>query len=510
MKKQDQKILVRIMTILGTALLIAGITMLIVAKEFPLFNYGLLSCGALLLLGSFIFVRKRVFSFLRSSLFMNLSRELITLVLVLILLGLANYLSFKNNKELDLTKYQLHSLSAQTKNVLKGLQKDLEFVLFAKRSDWNRYLVLLNMYKRLKPEVTLRVIDTDSEPGLVALNKVTVSGTMLIKYQGREYRTVLKDELALTNALMKISQKKSSTLYFSTGHSESSLSDESQGGLSYLSSVLKNASYKMGIIPLEREMPKEANVFFITDPKVDFTVSEILFLERFLERGGNLILTLSPRFDGSELKNIQTFLTSKGINFINGIVLDRLSASSGGQASTAMIDSYLEDNPITKGFKGRTLFPVSSFFKTQTNSKYSWSSVINSTTFPATWGETNFSEVESGRATYTADKDYKGPLAIAALGLRKDQKGRILVFGSSSFIANQLQGQANNFNLFLNAIGWMGDEKSIKSLNRPNLKGNLIYISDIHFGLIFYVVILFFPFLFFGLSVYFYKRKLSQ
>ena len=96
------------------------------------------------------------------------------------------------------------------------------------------------------------------------------------------------------------------------------------------------------------------------------------------------------------------------------------------------------------------------------------------------------------------------------LGQDSEKKSKVIIAGSSGFITNQFQTQANNFNFFLNMIGWMSDEKSIKSLNRPSLKGNLVYISDIHFSLIFYIVILFFPFTFFGLSIYFYKRKLSR
>lgn len=510
MKVVKKNMLAKVFAIVSSVFFIASITMIIVAKEFAFFNYTLLSIALFFLFCFFVIARKELLRFLSSSLFKNIARELTTISLVLLILGLVNYLSFKNNKELDLTKYKLHTLSEQTVDILNSFGKEeLDFVLFSKRSDWSRYLNLVDMYKKAKPGISLRVIDTDSEPALVALNKVTANGTMLIRYKKKEYRTVLKDELSLTNALMRISQKKNQILYFSTGHSETKLTDETQEGLSYLSSVLRNASYKMGVIPLDNNMPEDVEMLIVVNPRVDFSETEISLLESYLKRGGHLFLTLAPRFDGTKLINLERFLKEKGVEFVNGIVLDRLSASSGGQASIAMIDSYSQENAITKGFKGKTLFPVSSFFKASDEAAYHWQPVINSTPFPATWGEVNFSEVESGRATYSPSKDFKGPLAIITLGVSKTNKSKILVSGSSTFIANQFQGQANNFNFFLNSIGWMSDEKSIKSLNRPKLKGNLVYVSDIHFGLIFYVVILFFPFVFFGLSLFFYKRKLS-
>ena len=97
---------------------------------------------------------------------------------------------------------------------------------------------------------------------------------------------------------------------------------------------------------------------------------------------------------------------------------------------------------------------------------------------------------------------------IALAGINGES--RVVLFSSASFIANQFQGQTNNFNLFLNSLAWVLNEKTLFSLNRPKLEGNLIYISDIHFTFVFYFAILLFPFIFFVLAIVFYRRKMSS
>lgn len=492
-------------------LYLASLAMFTVASEFFVLNISILSIAVIISVILIMVKRTEVARFMTSRLFKNLSREFLTLILVLAILGISNFLIFKNNLSIDITKHRIHSLSEQTQDVLKSFEgEDLSFTLYAKRSDWERYLKLLNMYQTMNPSIEIRVIDVDTEPALVAMNKISENGTLVIRFKKEEYRTILKDELALTNMLLKISKPQNIKLYFSTGHNEAALDDESPEGMSYLANVLKNSSFLIQLHELKRRVPKDASAYVILKPQLSFSDTEIANLKKYVDRGGTLILNLAPRFDQIELTNLTAYLRSIGINYINGIVLDRLSASQGGQASVPMVNEYPEDNPITKGFQGRTLFPVSSFFQVLDNNYFSWSEMVSSLGFPATWGETDFSEVKSGKATYNEKKDYKGPLAIGLLGRVEGKKSKVILFGSSAFVSNQFQGQANNFNLFLNALSWGTDEKSILSLNRPDLKGNLVYISDIHFSLVFYFAILLFPLVFFGLGTYFYRKKLSR
>lgn len=490
-------------------LLLAAVSMFIVASELAMFNFTILVIGVFLFAIFSYINRNRMRNVLHSRLLKALVREATTIALVLGIVGLLNYLVFKNNHKFDLTRDKIHSLSSQTRNVLKHFSEgDFEFTLFAKREDWERYLKLLNMYSSEQSNLNISAVDVDSEPALLAMNDIKENGTLLIKYHGKKYRTILKDELSLTNMLLKIKRPDDINLFVSVGHNEASLSDQSPGGMSYLSEVLTNSNFKLREHNLSKALPKNADALLLLKPELSFSTLDIANLKNHIEEGGSLIVTMAPRFDEISLKKLESFFQELGVTFVNSIVLDRLSSTQGGQASVPMINKYPEDNPIVNQFTGRTLFPVSSFFKIDSNSTYDWKPLIETAHFPATWGETNFSEVKSGKASYNEGVDFKGPLTLAVSG-ENEVGGKVILFSTTAFLSNQFQGQANNFNLFLNTLSWAVEEESIISLDRPELRGNLVYISDIHFNFVFYFTVLFFPFIFFGIGIYLYKRKLS-
>ena len=59
-------------------------------------------------------------------------------------------------------------------------------------------------------------------------------------------------------------------------------------------------------------------------------------------------------------------------------------------------------------------------------------------------------------------------------------------------------------------LAWVVDDEGIISLNRPELENEMILLSASQVTLIFYFSIVFMPFLFFGIAVYFYRRRLKK
>ena len=419
-----------------------------------------------------------------------------------------NFLAYKNDTSFDFTKEKIHTLSDQSLNIVKQFKgKEISFNIYSKRADWERYLNLLNMYKRINNKIVVNAIDVDENPAKTRLNNITENGTLIINYNSKEYRTIIKDELSVTNLLYKILNPQAIKLLYSTGHNELDFNKIEGDGLSYLQSKIKNSSFELEMHDLTNIIPESTSALLIMNPQVSFLESEIENLRNYIHNGGNVIMTLSPQFNNILITELMSLLNEFGIEFINGLVLDRLATSEGGQPSVPIITNY-PSHPINSGFKGRTVFPVSGFFIEKKDSPIKWKRLILTQPFPAVWGELSFDEVKSGRADYSAEKDYKGPLNIAMAG--QTNKGRIVLFSSSMFVSNQFQGQSNNFNYFLNALNWVINAKSISSLNRPSLEGNLVYISDIHFNFIFYFAVLLFPFLFFGFSIYLFRKKLSR
>lgn len=492
------------------SLYMIAMTLYVVAGEFKEVVFALFSAAVISSLIYIIWKRREIKTLIQSTFFKNAFSNVITLILVFFILGMVNYLIARQDHLFDFTKAKIHSLSDQSKKVLSQLNKSpLKMTLFSKREDWSRYLNLLKLYEKASPEVSLHAVDVDKEPALVELHQIKQNGTLLVEYEGKIFKAEIKDELGITNLLAKILRPQKMFFYSIVGHNQLDLESEKPGGASKLRQMIMGANYELKSLDLsESKIPADAAGIILLNPQTAFLQREIDELKHYILKGGSIVITLAPQFSEFRLTGLENLLKELGVEFINGIILDRLSEGHGGQASIPIVNQYPQKHPITKNFEGRTIFPVSAFFKVKHNKLYDWEIIAKSTPFPASWGEVSFDEVKKGKASYLENKDHKGPLSIMLAG--ESSGGRVLLYSSSSFITNQFQGQTNNFNLFLNSLNWLVGEESLVSLDRPDLEGNLIYISDIHLTMVFYFVIICFPFVFFGIAIFAYRVKLGR
>lgn len=483
-------------------------SLLLVAPEFITFILGLLVVSLVISLVLSVIYRKEIRKIVFSRFFRSLVTNLITICLMIGILGMINYLVVKNDYFVDFTRNKLHSLSVQSVNAVKLLgEKEMHMKLFAKRENWGRYLNLLNLYRNIGKNIKVKFYDVDKEVALNSLYGIKEEGTLIIEYDKKRFKTKAENELAVTNLLLRILTPDKKIIYYSVGHNEMSLNDKNGVGGDFLKEKILNSNYILKSLELQNGIPADAAGILILNPQIEFLDIEIKNLKRYIIKGGGILTTLSPRFNGLLIKKYVSFLSQLGVEFHNVLILDRLASQQGSQPSIPVVNSYDTKHKITEKLTDRTLFPVSGALTIKDHKLFDWSELAKSTPFPGSWGEVNFEEVKTGKAKYNVTRDIQGPLSIFVAG--ENQRSRVLVYASSSFIANQFQGQSTNFNLFLNSLSWMVREESLMSLNRPELDGDLVYISDIQLNLIFYFSILVFPFLFFGIGIWTYRRKIS-
>lgn len=487
----------------------ASLAVSLVASEFETFVIVMWYITAGFLMINILLHFRTLKLFLKSRLCKNICLHSVNLFFTVGIFGMINYLVYKNNKVIDFTKSKIHTLSAQSKDTIRLLeQRKLHFQLFATKATWERYLSLLELYHLENPNISIELLDVEKELGLVGLHNIRENGTLIITLNEKSYKTIATNELAVTNLLLKILNPRRKIVYYSVGHNEISLTDKNEVGGDFLREKILDSQFELRSLEMQNGIPSDASAVMILNPQIEFLPMEIENLENYLNAGGGLITSLSPQFNGVMIKNYLQLLGKFGVDFKNGIIIDRLATQQGSQASIPVVNTY-GDHKITKNFIGRSLFPISSYLKLE-NTDYVWSSIASSTPFPGSWGESNFDEVKAGTAKFDESTDRKGPLVILAAGENNTKKSRVFIASSSHFIANQFQGQTNNFNLFLNALSWVVKEEALMSLNRPTLNGNLVYISEIQLSIIFYFIILIFPFVLFGVSIYFYRKRLSS
>ncbi|MCT4641455.1 MAG: GldG family protein [Bacteriovoracaceae bacterium] len=479
-------------------LMLSSILLIIVAPEFSDFNFSLLVIGFLLFLFYVIKTKtnKKIVAL----------KELITIFLTLCIVGIISFIGLKLNYSLDITHTKIHTLSDKSKKIVSNINQQMSFKVFSKRQFWGRYRTLLSMYSRYNTNIKLDFIDPSSDIQSASAYKIEKDGTVIIEYKGRlEYVTTVS-ELNITNKILKFISQKDITLCYLSTHGEFSFKDSNKWGMSFLKQKILDQGYKLEAIDLLKDAyvnPKCSSVL-ILGPKNDITQIEKMKLINYLDKAGNLLLTIGPSFSQVKRNNLRELLTYMGLEFKNAVLVDRLSSMKGQDASIIIADKFKMNHPITKSFSDRVLFPISSYIEVKVNDAIS---LFDSAAFPAGWAETDLKGFRKGQAAFDKkDIKKKGNIVVAIDSSTKYY--RSVVFTSEQFILNNYQGLSSHFNLFLNSIDWLVGNESLISLNRPGLTSETIDLNRASLNVLFYFYILILPFIFFTIAyIVFIKRK---
>ena len=456
--------------------------------------------------------KEKLSVFYQSHYFKNLQESLVYFFLLFCLMGVGNYWAYKHPIQADLSVIKINSLSDQTKNILKSLNEPITFKMFARKQESLVWMALLEMYRTEKNSITIEKIDIDVRPDLVGDYQISDTATLVVEYSGKRQKVVERDELNITNALIKISRPGDPVAYFVQGHGEPDINSNEAEGIKLLFLAAKNSA--VDIRPLNllstQEIPFDAKALILWGPKTRLQDSEINVLKRFLERKGHLLLALDPDLNGDKHENLRALMRSYKIIMRNDLVVDKKSFVNGSNGSIPLVDHFDHEFEMTKNFKGQVFFPLVSSLEIIPNEitpslKGDLHALASTTAFPDSWGETSLKEMSTQNMIFTAGKDQAGPLNLA---LAFDgQDNRIVAFGNSSFVLNAYSKFGSNFAFFLNALSWTLGEDRLISFNLPIVQSEPVFISSPQLGIIFYFSVLFSPLVLFGLAVFMYRRR---
>lgn len=476
-------------------------------------KYALMSAFLFLSLILLLWGRKKVLPILKTQTFKNYSRELTTILLTLFIVLVINFLGVKNNYQMDMTSIKLHTLSQQTENILKLYEKPLKVRYISEKKNWGRFEELLAKYQNLNPKFSYEFVDPNENPALVSQYNLKTEGSAIINYEESETYGAANSELKLTNLLIKLSRREDFLVCYDDSHKELSFEDESKEGLSFLAGSLRDSLYNLKKIDLltESMIPRECDLFMIMGPRASFMDAEILKVEKYLTEGGNLFISLAPVFGQNQLQNIFTLLENNGVKVENSVVIDRLASVQGSQATIPLINEYDSHHSVTKGFKERTIFALTTALtSTSESEKFRYTGLAKTSPFPASWAEKDLTAISQGNAKYDLDIDIAGPIDVLAVSENLTTFSRVAVMGSSSVAINAYQGNAANFNLVLNTISWLMDDTGLVSLNRPNLSQERVFVSEGQMNLILFLTLGLIPLILFIVGFYMFKRRNSH
>ena len=344
---------------LNTAALVliaAGLLGWIVWPQKKTLALAVLGLGAVAL-AAYIALNRTALSrtFQRKSLLYSGNLALVVL-LVLAILGLANYFLARHNARVDFTSAKLHSLSGQSVAVLKALKTDVIFKGFFRTGNAGRAAMenLLKLYAYHSPRVKYEFIDPDKNPGLVKRYDVTQDGTTVIEAGDKQNRVTTTSEEDVTNALIKATRAQKKVLYFLEGHGEGSVDESGDNGYSTVKAELEKLGYevKKQTLALADRFPRDCALLVVPGPQKDLLPNEYETIRSYIQAGGRALFMVDPE----TTTLLPLFLADYGFKLENDIVVDTVSRLLGGDYFMPVVTEY-EPHAITDKFSFMTFFP---------------------------------------------------------------------------------------------------------------------------------------------------------
>jgi len=450
-----------------------------------------------------------------------------SVVLVVGILGLLNYLGAQHPKRLDMTTEKIHSLSDQSVQVADQVQQDVRIKAFYPGGDDRAVRDRLELYSNRNGKITFEFIDPDKQPQVAQQYQVTVygetsnpfsgetlrSGTLILEMAGKTERIEKQSEPLreedVTNALMKLVKGETKVIYFTEGHGEKRVADtDERVGYDQAGKELEQESYVIKPLNLvsEGKVPDDAAVVVMAGPQTEPFPNEMDMLDAYLNAGGSVLLMVDP----PPAPSLENFTKKWSIAVGNNVVLDFSGAGRifGTGPEIPLVMSY-GSHKITERFNFMTIFPLARSVAPLSPAVEGVTTEQLLMTGERSWGETNLKSTE---VAFDEKVDQKGPISIGVVASKKigdNKTARLVVLGDSDFAANGFFGAQGNGNFFTNVVVWLAQDENFISIQPKNPTDRPLTMTESQGRTVSYLALLVLPgsILAAGVSVWMKRRK---
>jgi ABC-type uncharacterized transport system involved in gliding motility auxiliary subunit len=410
---------------------------------------------------------------------------ILTTLISIAILGLLGFLAERHPLRFDWSEAKVHSLSDQSHKVLGGLESEVHAVAFSSHLDLGPVRDLLDRYDYASDRFRVDYVDPSERPDLLERYQVAPEdlGEGLVRVALGDDAVQVKEltEENITNAMVKLSRTAEKQVYFLEGHNERAIEGEAANdreAYARAADALRNENYQVSTLLLaaKGEVPEDADVVVAAGATRPLLEPEDAALERYLRRGGALLVLVDPRARTDLVDRVRDW----GVDLGADVVVDRKRALF-GRATTPFASHYDPDHDITEDLREVTLFHVVRSVRSGGGEGGGFTEIVF--TGEDSWAERDLQQFYSEGTAELGPEDLAGPVPIAVAG-RPDlgstdaeppapeggdaseesepAEPRLVVFGDSDFASNELIEAYRNRDLFVNSVNWLlGDVEAI-------------------------------------------------
>ena len=419
-------------------------------------------------------------------------------LLVAALLLIVNYLGWKYHKRFDWTAGEIYTLSEKSENVLEGLKRDVEFVVFLTPGSgmYEPVRELLTHYDAASQRVSVRYYDPERNPveAQQLLQKYNVANPGVVVVSGNDRRVVDSNDLAeldfsgmqmgqapqmtgfkgeqlFTGAILQLAEGRKPKALFTTGHGERSLDDRDVHGLASIQQILGPDNFELEEWASlgQAAVPAGTDLLVLAGPTSGFLKPELDAFTAYLNNCGRMLVMVDPTLGqtaGSGLipTGLDAWLAAYGVKLGNDIVVDPPSTLPTYSPQVFFSNQY-GDHPITKPLEQARVPVLLNMARSVAvgGGVAGMQAIDLLKTSGEGWGESGLAQLE------TVEKDaadVAGPVPLGvAVERTEGKKMRLVVYGDSDFATNQLvQGNPANAVLLANSLNWLAEREALLTI----------------------------------------------
>jgi ABC-type uncharacterized transport system involved in gliding motility auxiliary subunit len=424
---------------------------------------------------------------------------LVQIAAVLALVVMVNWLVSRHYVRFDWTQSGYYKLADKTKQTLRSLQEPLDVIVFLPSSGSQDYVdkVLGDVRNLLKEfqfygKTKLRVEYVDPQRDMARAQQLVTqynldSPDVVVFASGARHKYIRLDEMVdldrdpadvsgdtriksfkgeglFLSAIQTVTEEKSPTVYFLTGHGEHDPDDFDQHiGYSEIARYIKrdNITVEKWNLLEKEALPTDASAIIIAGPRKPFSQAEVNALEQDLKNRGRLLLMIDPRSQSG----LEPLLKLWGVQVDDDLVMRKAGVLLGTELlDVNVIGADYATHPITaKLADTNTEFPyVRSLHRAkQTEGNTADQPRVTELVKagPEYWGET---DIDNEHATFDPATDISPPLPLALVVETSKPQGvdvdigitRMVVVGTSRVVDNSSLG-GGNLDFFMNSLNWL-------------------------------------------------------
>jgi ABC-type uncharacterized transport system involved in gliding motility auxiliary subunit len=420
----------------------------------------------------------------------------------LAILGLLNVLGSRRHERWDLTLNKTFTLSDQTLQIVSSLPQPVKMIAFYSDQDSRRNDVqdLMREYDtRSGGKVAYEFIDPEARPSVAQQYQIREFGTTILQMGDQQQRVTGTRESDFTTGLLKLVNPSQKKIYFTTGHNERRIDAFDDRQYSQLKTSLESDNYVVETLNLfaTGEVPADASVVVIADPRTPLFDEEKLAISLYLDRGGHLLLLGEPRSP----VNLSELVSKWNISIGTDPVAEDARFTLGGDPLTPAIVRY-PVHKITEQLPA-TIFPFASAVMFPKGSDVPRGVTFTSLaeTSANSWVETDQNQVRFDEGSET-----RGTVSVAtAVEItinpasttdpdNKSPKARIVVVGDADFVSNAaFRLPVGNRDFFLNAANWVAESEELISIRPKPNDQRQVFLTGAQQNLVFFSTTLFLP-----------------